>query len=244
MQIANLSQELAGAANEIRILPDGVFRANDGRPQGLSGWKMDSADAAQVIAASLAGGQDILIDYEHQSIHIAQNGQPAPAAGWFNRVEWRDGVGMFAVGIKWNDKAKTMIASREYRYISPVFTFDGKTGEVLRILSVAITNNPALPSLADLSKVAVNSASAAPTVDPMGDRGREALWKLDEYNRQETARLNAKTQGVASKPVEAPQAVSKRPVRNEGDLPGGCPGRQEMAHADSELAFGVESLYD
>ncbi|MFI4939573.1 MAG: phage protease [Burkholderiales bacterium] len=215
MQIANLSQELAGAGNEIRILPDGVFRANDGRPQGLQGWKMDSADAARVIAASLAGGKDILIDYEHQSIHTAQNGQPAPAAGWFNRLEWRDGEGMFAVGIKWNDKAKAMIASREYRYISPVFTFDGKTGEVQCILSVAITNNPALPSLADLSQVAINSTQVAHSADPYSDRGVEMLRRLNESNAIETARLSTNHPSGKTKAIDSPLFVDDGDPRNQ-----------------------------
>jgi phage I-like protein len=218
MQIANLSQELAGAVNEMRILPNGSFRTGDGRPQDLTCWKMDASSAPGVIAASLAGGKDILIDYEHQSVHTAQNGQPVPAAGWFNRLEWRNGTGMFAVGIQWNDKAKAMIASREYRYVSPVFTYDGKTGEVQRILSVAITNNPALPSLADLSRVAVNSANASLSVEPMSDRAREALSQLDEYNRQETAKLNAKTQGVTCKAVEQPQFIDDGNSRNQNGL--------------------------
>jgi phage I-like protein len=84
-----------------------------------------------------------------------------PAAGSFNRLEWGNGTGLFAVGIHWNDKAKAMIASRECRHVSPVFTYDGKTGEVQRVLSVAITNTPALPSLADLSRVAGNSSNNA-----------------------------------------------------------------------------------
>jgi phage I-like protein len=218
MQIANLSQELAGAANEMRILPNGSFRTDDGRPQDLTCWKMDASSAPGVIAASLAGGKDILIDYEHQSVHAAQNGQPVPAAGWFNRLEWRSGTGMFAVGIQWNGKAKAMIASREYRYVSPVFTYDGKTGEVQRILSVAITNNPALPSLADLSQVAVNSANAALSVETMSDRAREALLQLDAYNRQWVGKLNAKNPGVACKAVERPQFMDDSDPRNQNGL--------------------------
>jgi phage I-like protein len=126
---------------------------------------------------------------------------------------------MFAVGIQWNDKAKAMIASREYRYVSPVFTYDGKTGEVQRILSVAITNNPALPSLADLSRVAVNSANNARSVEPMSDRARGALSQLDDCNRRETSRLlSAKTQSVACKAAEQPQFIDDGDPRNENGL--------------------------
>ena len=182
----------------MRILPNGVFRANDGRPQGLPGWKMDAGDAASVIAASLSGGKDILIDYEHQSILAAQNGQPVPAAGWFNRLEWRDGEGMFAIGIKWNDKAKTMIASREYRYVSQVFCFDGATGDVQRIVSVAITNNPALPSLTDLSQVAVNSSSGAQVDDPRNARGMELIRRMNERHGQGSVQLSAEPNGSGS----------------------------------------------
>lgn len=76
----------------------GAFQSKDGRPasgtQGRIGhWRLDASNAAAVIAARRNGEQDFVIDYEHQTLNKATNGQPAPAAGWFKGLEWREGKG-------------------------------------------------------------------------------------------------------------------------------------------------------
>lgn len=154
--VAALSQAISTASREIRILPPGLFRASDGRPVGLAGWKIDAASAARIVS-DLAIRDDLVVDYDHQTMMAKENGQPAPAAGWFNRVVWREGEGLFAVDVKWTDKAKQMIAAQEYRFISPVFSFDAETGQVERLLALGLTNNPALSGLTDLAKIAVNA---------------------------------------------------------------------------------------
>jgi phage I-like protein len=149
-----------GAA--VRILPAGAFQSKDGRPasvtQGrISHWRLDASNAAAVIAARRNGEQGFVIDYEHQTLNKATNGQPAPAAGWFKGLEWREGQGLFMVQIEWTERARAMISGGEYRYLSPVFGFDSQTGAVTYIHSVALTNDPALIGLADLA-----AATAAP----------------------------------------------------------------------------------
>ena len=149
-----------GAA--VRILPAGACQSKDGRPasvtQGrISHWRLDASNAAAVIAARRNGEQGFVIDYEHQTLNKATNGQPAPAAGWFKGLEWREGQGLFMVQIEWTERARAMISGGEYRYLSPVFGFDSQTGAVTYIHSVALTNDPALIGLADLA-----AATAAP----------------------------------------------------------------------------------
>ena len=61
------------------------------------------------------------------------------------------------VQIEWTERAREMIASGEYRYLSPVFGFDSQTGAVTYVHSVALTNDPALIGLSDLA-----AATAAP----------------------------------------------------------------------------------
>lgn len=158
--LAALTQSLSEAAREFRILPAGVFRAKDGRPAHLPGWKIDAEIAQRVIAAS-ASVDELVIDYEHQTINAEKNGQPAPAAGWFRRMVWREGAGLFAVDVQWTDKARAMIAAKEYRYISPVFPYNAVTGEVQKIVGLGLTNNPALPGLANLAALSAKPASPA-----------------------------------------------------------------------------------
>jgi len=131
---------------DAHLLPRGPFRAGDGRPHDCTNWLLDDRAAAQVVARAGEKANDTLIDYEHQSLSTRQNGQPAPAAGWFRTLEWRD-TGLYATGVKWTDRARQAIATREYRYISAVFHYLPSTGEVLEIVSVALTNTPALDGL-------------------------------------------------------------------------------------------------
>ena len=162
--LAILTQALPVAGREFRILPAGVFRAKDGRPAHLPGWRIDAEIAQRVIAAS-ASADELVIDYEHQTINAEKNGRPAPAAGWFKRMVWREGAGLFAVDVRWTDKARAMIAAGEYRYISPVFPYDAVSGEVLKIVGLGLTNNPALPGLANLVALAALRLDNAPQRD-------------------------------------------------------------------------------
>ena len=110
-----------------------MFRATDGRPATLPGWKVDAQIAAQLIAAVHAQTNDPVIDYEHQSTQIPANGQPAPGCGLVQTAGmagWRWPV---CVDARWTDRARAMIEAGEYRYLSPVFEFDGATGAVTRL---------------------------------------------------------------------------------------------------------------
>lgn len=144
------------APAEFRLLPLGRFRTADGsgRPEGVAaGWLLDAA-AAQAVADEFNARADArVIDYEHQTLSAENNGQPAPAAGWIGRLEAR-ADGLYAVGVEWTARAAAMIAAREYRYISPVFVSDKRSGRVLRVLHAALTNFAGLDGLTDLSALA------------------------------------------------------------------------------------------
>jgi hypothetical protein len=148
---AALSFQVDANQNRVQLLPAGTFRARDGRPAGVYAWRIDREIAQRVIERFQAAKNPRVIDYEHQTLNSAENGQPAPAAGWFTGMEWVDGVGLFAVGVMWTERAKAMIRSNEYRYISPVFRFDKHTGEVLEIINAALTNVPALDGMLEVA---------------------------------------------------------------------------------------------
>lgn len=148
--VAALVLELKAGA-EVQMLPAGTFRATDGRPAEVPAWKMDARIAANVIRKARLRASRLVIDFEHQSLMVAANGQPAPAAGWFKTLLWREGAGLFATDIEWTARAKQMIEAGEYRYLSPVFSYDAETGEVLEMLMAAVTNVPALDGMAELA---------------------------------------------------------------------------------------------
>ncbi len=142
--------EISTASTELQLLPAGEFGARDGRPGPGRSWRLSAASAALLMKQAAARRTPYVIDYEHQTLNSEHNGQPAPAAGWFKTLEWREGQGLFAVDVQWTDKARAMIAAGEYRFISPVFSYDDK-GRVTALHMAALTNNPALDGMAALA---------------------------------------------------------------------------------------------
>lgn len=130
----------------VQLLPLGRFRARDGRPAAdypaLQDWLCDTSVAQALIARFNSEGMPLLLDYEHQTLLVEENGQPAPASGWGNNLQLLED-GLYAE-VEWTERAKAMIRAGEYKFISPVFTFDSQTGAVLKLLHVALTNYPAL----------------------------------------------------------------------------------------------------
>ena len=135
--LCEIQPPASAAAQWVHLFTHGDLLARDGRRFVLS-------DAAAVVERTLAraGKTHLPIDYEHQTDRAAANGKPAPAAGWISQFAVRDD-GIWAL-VEWTAKARAMLASREYRYISPTFMADQETGAVRVILRAALTNNPAL----------------------------------------------------------------------------------------------------
>lgn len=140
----------AAPAGRIQLFPAGHFVARDGRPGCLKGvsatsFRLGPADMVALIGRWSARATPLVVDYEHQTHNSAHNGQPAPAAGWITALD-ANSTGLYAT-VEWTAKAREHIRAGEYRYISPTFSFDRKTGAVLELHSAALTNNPALDGM-------------------------------------------------------------------------------------------------
>lgn len=93
--------------------------------------------------------RDLVLDYEHQTL----TGEEAPAAAWFD-LSIRDGV-LYATNVRWINRAKQMVESGEYRYVSPVFkhnALDKESGNRIQmaVFNAALTNEPFLDELPPL----------------------------------------------------------------------------------------------
>jgi phage I-like protein len=155
--LALLAASLPIAVNgAVQLLPAGEFAARDGRPVEVKHWKLTDDDGVALAARmnEVAAKTHIVIDYDHHTMTAQDNGHKAIAAGWIKRVEWRAALGLFA-DVEWTAAAKAHIDAGEYRYISPVLSYDAKTGRVVNVHLAALVNYPALigmePALAHLS---------------------------------------------------------------------------------------------
>ncbi|BEV09324.1 phage protease [Methylophilus sp. DW102] len=197
-----LTFDVATNATDMQILPAQDFRADDGRPEDVDSWKINSAIAQKLIAKLAARKNDLLIDYEHQSLRAALNGQPVIAAGWFKQMEWREGSGMWLKQVDLTNRAKGMISNKEVRYTSPVFVYDKNTGEILEIVSVALTNTPAVDGMQDIAALTANYLN---NINPLGDTHMDQNKEVAALSTQVTS-LTAQ---VAALTTERDQANNK-----------------------------------
>lgn len=175
--LAACSSTLVAGSAELQLFPEGEFRSIDGRPTDAPTWRIDEALAQTLIAAANARTNPYVIDYEHQTLLAKENGQPAPAAGFFRKLEWRPGVGLFAVDVEWKARATEMIAADEYRFASPVFSYD-TTGAVTGLFMAAITNNAGIDGMQEILLAAASMQFTTPTTKKEGTQMEELLKKL------------------------------------------------------------------
>ncbi len=127
--------EGANVPSSIHLLPAGRIDGRDGRH-----WYNNAPE--QIVQAFAENNGPLVIDYEHASDAAMWTGQPAPAAGWINKIENRDGE--IWADVTWTEKATAMIAAQEYRFISPVFYYHADTLAILAMVSAGLTNQPNL----------------------------------------------------------------------------------------------------
>ncbi len=127
-----LALSAEGAAPEwAELLPAGpVLNGRDGRT-----WRVN--DVGRLVADF---APPFVIDYEHAQDKLAVNGQEAPAAGWVEAMELRNGAVWGRVD--WTPRAKAAIAAREYRFLSPAFTYSPADGSVQALIGASLVNRP------------------------------------------------------------------------------------------------------
>lgn len=136
------------STGKLVLIPDGESRGIDGRPEDAPAWIL-TPELGTALADVLNQRKiDMVIDYEHATLKAHESGEPAPAAGWIKAGSFTyiEGIGLCSTQFTWTDKAKGFIESEEYKYLSPVFLYR-KTGEIVALLHVALTNTPNLDTL-------------------------------------------------------------------------------------------------
>lgn len=138
---AHFSAPLAG-----ETVPTRVLVAPWGRVESTNGsFVVDDESARLAVAAFDAQATELPIDYEHQTLggaYSSPTGQ-APAAGWIKRLFAETGVGLLAE-IEWTVQGRERLATKEYRYLSPVAIIRKVDRKLVALHSAALTNKPAV----------------------------------------------------------------------------------------------------
>ncbi|MEW5897733.1 MAG: phage protease [Bacillota bacterium] len=149
-----LTSDLAAHPPEwVQLLPFGYVKSTEGD------FTVDEESLREIVNRFRERGNDIVIDYEHQTLGDVV----APAAGWIKELEGRGQAGLWA-RVEWNERARQYIANKEYRYLSPVVLVRRADGKAAAIHSVGLTNAPAIdgmPALVNKNKEAEEMNLAA-----------------------------------------------------------------------------------
>jgi len=168
MNLHILVREIDGVPVEFQLLPFGEITFHDKQKAIIDDEAMTS-----IIARFQKRGNDMVIDYEHQT----ERGGEAPAAGWIKTLVNRGREGLWAV-VEWTEKAKEYLKNKEYRYYSPVMWTQEATKRVVVIDSVALTNSPATNNLKPIM-AKMETALAAIGHDPNEeDKGMEKILEM------------------------------------------------------------------
>jgi phage I-like protein len=126
------AQKIGGEPPEwIQIFPDGEYACDDGT------YICDADCRKAIIAHFNERGNDLVVDYEHQTL----SDEKAPAAGWIVELADRGAAGLWG-RVQWTEEAKGYLRSGEYRYDSPVYDYDVKTRRIAVLHHLALTNWP------------------------------------------------------------------------------------------------------
>ena len=223
--IAVCSVELNPAhPSRVQLLPHGKFRGTDGQPAHADHFYLDTAVASRLIDTVRQRKNKMVIDYEHQTLKTADNGHPAPAAGWFKDLEYVEGEGLFATDVEWTAAASTMIANREYKYISLVFPYD-RNGVPTNVYNAGLTNFPAIDGMQELQVMAARFYSHASTQElaVMNSKLGDLLKRLRDEKGVTNAQLASAAAGPdATAPTPDPPCSRSCPAILHVHPSGGC----------------------
>lgn len=203
-----LEAELKNGLQEIQLLPFGNVKSLRGD------FTVDGESINEIIQAFEAQANEVVVDYEHQTLKDTE----APAAGWIKKLINRGDKGLYAV-VEWTKKTKDYLENKEYKYLSPVIFVRKGDRKAVRLHSAAITNTPAIDGMEPL----VNKADLFPPEKRSGNNMDLIKVVLKMLGLPEDAKEDQVTQvikGLQEKAKKTPDVVAHKEVLELLDLKG------------------------
>jgi phage I-like protein len=227
------------APHWIELLPSGVFAGRDGRGP----FRLLNPTAVIEATDALRMDAGLPIDYDHATDFAAPAGRPAPAAGWIQRIEARDGA--LWGEVEWTSHGAAAVVTREYRYISPVFEFS-EDGEVTRILRAALTNNPNLYLTAISAQFHSGGAGSGSLRDPATEFENVREGTSERMEMSDLAEHIRELVGLGTEATAAEILDTVRNVLSECDASGSGGSHSEAATINdggNDAAVGDPARY-
>ncbi len=226
------------APDWVQLTPAGPdIEGRDGRR-----WRLPNPD--EVVAAFRRNAADLPVDFEHATQVKGSKGERAPANGWIKDLEVRGGA--IWGRVEWNEDGQRAITSRRYRYISPVFTLKTAVGDIVRMLSAGLTNQPnlqlaALNTEGDQKEPAMNKAILEALGLSEGTSETDVLTAINKLKSDEaTARNRAETPDAAKFVPRADHELALSTIKTFEDAEAGR--EDEAINAAVEAAIAARKV--
>src|SRR5438045_1261295 len=197
------------APMEFLIWPFGEIETTKGT------FLFDQKAASAVMASFRDQGNRLTFDYEHAATDSHARAGDGKAAGSC-LLELRSD-GLWAVDCRWTSAAAQQIREREWLYFSPTFEIESKTGRILNVINVALTNVPATkrlrPLVAASQERPMNAAERAKKMK----EARERMAKAKADSDAAVAEMEALF-GEEADPA-APEAGAEPPAADPPAVP-------------------------
>lgn len=119
-----------------------------GKIRTVKGTFLFDARAAKSVMSSWRDwGNRLTFDYEHGAVTGTEPGHGKSAGSCLLELR-RDGL--WAVDVRWTPRADAELSNAEWLYFSPAFLSDPKSGRILSLINIALTNVPATKGMKPL----------------------------------------------------------------------------------------------
>jgi hypothetical protein len=197
-----------------------------------------AASARALMAAQAERGNLYSIDVDHLSFSKEAPPEARKAVGWMRletRLDESGAAELWAVDVRWTAAVSAGLESDppEWRYFSPAYRADPKTGEILAYLNTALTNNPATWGVTSLATVATEGATGMTieelkaALKELADAGDEAAARMLAASEEPEKATEGEGEGEEPEKAETVKA-------GEGEEP-----EKEKAPAVAASALGV-----
>ena len=231
---------------------DGVELGDDGTPIAFRIWKFGDnptdmgvhrftdKSAAALMASQEVRGNEFSIDVDHLSLSEKAPPESRKAVG-FHRLPVRPD-GLWAVDVRWAPFVAAGLKSDppEWRYFSPAYNADRKSGEITEYLNTALTNNPRTWNV---------TALASQPTKGKGMKFEDCLAALmgdDEDKKKEAMAAMKAAFGGGEKPAEekkeVPEAAAAAKPFEGKETPAEEKAETETAALVASLASTVKNL--
>lgn len=171
-------------------------------------------------------GVDLALDFSHNS--------DGPAAGWIKSLHLKNEDKELWAEIEWTKLGEENLKGKEYRYVSPDFTFAYKDNETLKdfgplLLGAGLTNRPVIKSM-------------APAIALTEYKESEMEEELKKQLAEKDAKLKEMSEKIAAMEAGSKEVKAEEGSGDEGLLKQISEAKAKIAELEAKLSLSEKEV--